>query len=113
MSKQNAYHEYLMGDVFTRIDGISAKRMFGGFGYYKDGMIFAILSDEQLYFKVGDGNKKEYEDIGSKPFTYPMKDGRMSTLSYWELPIDILEDPDRLPEWIEKSVEESRKSKKK
>lgn len=113
MSKQNDFHEYLMSDVFNRIPRITAKRMFGGFGYYLDGVIFAILAKEQLYFKVGKSNQKEFEKLGSQPFTYPMKNGKKTTLSYWELPADILEDPDRLPQWIEKSVEESKKSKKK
>lgn len=112
MSKSNDYHEYLMSDVFREIPGISAKKMFGGFGYYQDGVIFAILADEQLYFKVGEGNQRDYEKLGCKPFTYPMKNGRSTTLSYWELPAEILEDPEKLPLWIEKAVEESVKSKK-
>lgn len=114
MSKENSFHEYLMSDVFSEIPGASFKRMFGGFGYYKDGVIFAILGDyDKLYFKVGDGNRKDYEDYGSKPFTYPMKNGRTTTLSYWDLPADILEDREELPQWIDKAVAESLASKKK
>lgn len=113
MKKQDAFHEYVMSDIFSRTPGITAKRMFGGYGYYLDGIIFAILADEQLYFKVGEGNRKDYEKFDSKPFTYPMKNGKLSTLSYWELPADILEDPDVLPTWIEKAAEESQKAKQK
>lgn len=112
MGKVNEYHEYLVSDVFKDIFGISSKKMFGGFGYYKDGIIFAILADEQLYFKTGEGNIKDFEKLGSKPFTYPMRNGKKTTLSYWNLPADILEDPEELPKWIEKSVKESIKSKK-
>ena len=112
MGKSSGYNQYLMSDVFGDIPGIIFKRMFGGFGYYLDGVIFAILADEQLYFKVGEGNVRDYEKLGSKPFIYPMKNGKSTTLSYWELPAEILEDPEKLPVWIEKSVEENLKSKK-
>lgn len=102
-----------MSDVFKDIEGISAKPMFGGFGYYLFGTIFAILDADQIYFKVGEGNIQDYEAAGSKPFSYKMKNGKEAHLSYWQLPVDVLEDRDELMKWIEKSAEESKKRKKK
>lgn len=113
MARDNSFHDYLMFDIFSQIDGISSKKMFGGYGFYKDGIIFAILPDDKVYFKVDETNRKEYESYRSQPFTYPMKNGRTTTLSFWELPPDILEDHDELPKWIEKSVVVSIQSKKK
>ena len=102
-----------MIDVFKDIAGLSARSMFGGYGYYLSGIIFAILDKDQLYFKVGPGNIKDYEKSGSKPFSYKMPNGKEMSMSYWELPVDVLEDREKLISWIEKSVEESKKSKKK
>ena len=87
--------------------------MFGGWGIYKDGVIFAIIDDGQLYFKVGENNKADYEKEGSKPFEYPMPSGKKISLSYWELPADVMDDHERLLSWIEKSLEASKKAKKK
>lgn len=96
-------HDYLMFDVFEGIDGITSKSMFGGFGFYRNGKIFGIIADGKLYFKVGSNNKKDYEERGSKPFVYQAR-GRDMTISYWELPADIMEDREQLVEWIEKSL---------
>jgi len=106
------FHDYLISDVFKDIAGITSCRMFGGFGFYRDSIFFALLFNDQLYFKVGVGNKKEYEDLGSQPFKYSKKNKEI-TLSFWEVPADILEDKEKIVEWVEKSVTEARKSKKK
>lgn len=113
MKRDRDFHNYLMSDVFVGIEGITSKPMFGGFGFYRNGIIFGIIADGNLYFKVGDSNKKDYEEYGSKPFTYPMKNGplrqsdsearKTTTISYWEVPADILENKDELERWINKS----------
>jgi DNA transformation protein len=113
MSGSNkSLHDYLMADVFAETYGITSKRMFGGFGLYKNGKIFGLITDGKLFFKVGDTNRKQYEKRGSKPFVFKSR-GRDVTISYWELPADIMEDKELLEEWIEESVKvQENKSKK-
>ena len=41
-----------MEDLVGGIAGVSSKPMFGGYGIYKDGVIFAIIADGALFFKV-------------------------------------------------------------
>ncbi len=94
-----------MADVFAGVEGISSKTMFGGYGYYRGGKIFAIIADGKLYFKVGSSNKKDYEDLGSAPFVYNSHKGKKVSMSYYELPADIMEDREVLEEWIEKSLQ--------
>lgn len=112
MSKDKNFHDYLLSDVFQSVDGITSKSMFGGYGFYRYGVIFGIIADGKLYFKVGEGNKKDYEDAGSQPFQYPMRNGKMTTMSYWEAPTDVLENKDQLENWINKSLQENNKKKK-
>ncbi len=38
------------------------------------------------------------------PFTYPMKDGRVSTMSYYPLPDCTLESPHELQHWAKKGI---------
>jgi DNA transformation protein len=113
MSKNSGFYEYVMEDVLEEFSGITSKRMFGGFGFYKDGVIFGIIAEGKLYFKVGESNQKDYEAFGSAPFTFPMKNGKTTTISYWELPQQVMEDKALLAAWIEKSLQESISSKKK
>lgn len=87
--------------------------MFGGYGIYKDGIIFAIIAYDQLYFKVDDTNKADYEAHDSGPFVYDQGGHKQTTMSYWLVPEEIMENHEKVAEWMEKSVEISRKKKKK
>ena len=109
MNKDQGFHDYLRSDVFLGIDGITSRAMFGGYGFYRDGLIFGIIADGKLYFKVGDGNREDYEKSGSKPFVYTGKKGKPMTMSYWELPSDVMEDKPELSVWIEKAIAQHKK----
>ena len=105
--------EYVLSEVLADIDGISSRAMFGGYGIYKDGVIFAIIADEQLYFKVDETNRKDYEQYGSGPFVYSQGKTKSTTMSYWELPADIQEDRHEIAIWVDKSYKVSLSQKKK
>ncbi len=82
---------------------ISARRMFGGVGIYIDDIFCALISADSnaLYFKVDDSNRADYEAAGSKPFM-PYKD-RATIMSYYEVPEEVIEDPDELLRWTKKA----------
>lgn len=83
--------------------------MFGGAGIYHDGAFFGLVADDTLYFKVDDRSRQDYTDAGMGPFkpfgTYAM--------SYYEVPADVLEDPDELGLWAKKAFEAAVKKIKK
>ena len=87
--------------------------MFGGYGLYKDGIIFGLIADDELYFKADDGNRPDYEVRGSRAFTYEAKGNKRIAMSYWQLPEDVMEDADLLAEWVSKAVSASKRAKKK
>ena len=85
------------------------KKMFGGVGIYADGWFFALIANDQLYFKVDDTNKQDFEKAGMQPFR-PYDDDR--AMKYWEVPIDVIEDLDQLKIWQQKAIQVARSSKK-
>lgn len=89
---------------------LTARAMFGGVGLYWDGVFFGLVDDDTLYFKVDDRNRPEYEAGGMKPFD-PYQDGR--PMSYWEVPVEVLEDREMLAQWRRKAVEAARRGKAK
>jgi DNA transformation protein and related proteins len=109
--KDIGFHEFIMADILGDIPGVKSRAMFGGWGIYQDGTIFGLIDDGKLYFKVGDTNKKDYEALGSEPFKYTMPNGKVMSMSYYELPEQIMENKDELLKWIEKSVKVSAKKK--
>ena len=76
--------------------------MFGGYAIYKFGITIAIIIQDEIYFKVNDINIDDYTKINSRPFTYEKK-GKIIALSNWYLPIEILEDQEKLMEFVDKS----------
>lgn len=104
------YCAYVL-DLLSHVDGVSARSMFGGFGLYKGGVMFALIADDGLYYKVGSTNQPDYEDAGSEPFTYSGKKKPVQ-MSYWRLPEDVMEDPDDLRDWTLKAYDAALKAKK-
>ena len=86
----------------------TSRGMFGGFGIYHNGVIMAILVEDQLYAKVGDSNKNDYIEAGCFPFQYESK-GKKISIGYWSLPPDVIDDQDALCSWMEKAYKVSMK----
>jgi DNA transformation protein len=80
---------------------IATRAMFGGVGIYTEGLIFAIIAEDKLYFKVSELNQADYEAAGMQPF-FPYDSP--TPMDYWELPPGILEQPEELKVWVEKAV---------
>lgn len=101
---KSEYLEYI-AEQLEGMGELSSRAMFGGYCLYQDKIPFAIIADDQLYFKVGVSNQSDYEAAGSKPFTYAGKKGKPVSLSYWEVPSEVLEDVDTLLEWARKAYD--------
>jgi len=88
---------------------VSARKMFGGAGLYCDGTMFGLIADDVAYLKVDDLNREDFVKAGSSPFNpYPDK-VKATVMSYYEIPVDVLENPDQLAEWAERSLAVARK----
>jgi len=110
---QSEFPDYVVHDFLGELHGSTSRRMFGGFGIYQNGIIFAVISNDVLYFKVNDTNRHDYEALESKPFTYQRKNHPRTVMSYYEIPEEIMENKEKLAQWVEKSVTASKSSKKK
>ncbi len=108
MPLSDEFIEYVL-DLFRDWGDVSARKMFGGAGLYSEGKMFGLIADDILYLKVDDSNRKEYTDAGSEPFRpYPDKP---TTMSYYEVPPDLLEDGEQMMEWATKSLEIQKRNK--
>lgn len=108
--KTNEFCEYIL-DQLSEIEGLTYKAMFGGYGIYCDGQVFAILIDGgRLYFKVTDLNKSDYEAMKSTPFSYE-RNGKVISMSYYEIPIEILENSQEATRLARRAIEAARAPK--
>jgi DNA transformation protein len=111
MPVSDEYMEFTK-ELLAEFEPLRIKRMFGGAGVYSGELFFAILVDDELYLKVDDINRPEYEQRGLGPFVYRMKNGRTSTMSYYPAPADVLEDPPELSRWVRGALEAAERGKK-
>ena len=104
------YREFVL-EQLGRVTEVTSRSMFGGVGIYADGFFFALMDDDTLYLKVDDSNRGDFEAAGTGPFN-PIGDPAQ-VMQYYELPAELLEDPDRLRPWVEKAVDVARRARKK
>lgn len=102
---KDEYADFIV-EKLSGIGEVSHRAMFGGYGIFHQGLMFALISDDTLYFKVDDTNRETYEKAGSHKFPHG--------ISYWQLPAEVFEDTARLYEWANLSIEVAEaKAKKK
>ena len=87
-----------LADLFEAFGPVTVRRMFGGHGVFRDGLMFALVVDDALYLKADEQSRTTFESCGLPRFEYARKGKRVS-LSYYLAPGDALEDPPTLAEW--------------
>tara|TARA_B100001057_G_scaffold178498_1_gene179293 strand:- start:1151 stop:1489 length:339 start_codon:yes stop_codon:yes gene_type:complete len=102
MSNQETL-EYIL-DLLHDEQGISYKRMFGGYALLKNELAVALILRSEVFMKVDESNINDYKLASSKPFTY-YKNGKEVSLSNWSIPGDVLEDKDVFVDWFFKSYQ--------
>lgn len=103
MAVTTDYLAYVI-DQFAPFAKVISRRMFGGVGLYADGLFFGLIDDDTLYLKVDDSNRDDYVSRGCVPFRPLANDPDAYSMSYFQLPEDVLEDPDTLRFWARKAL---------
>ncbi len=85
-------------ELMQGLGGVTAKRMFGGFGLFKDELMLAIWLGEQLYFKVDAQTAPDFDALDLPPFTYEAK-GKRASLSYRLSPPQAHDDAEVMLQW--------------
>lgn len=85
-------------EVFSDFGRISIRSMFGGFGIYHDGVMFALVANDVLYMKADDSTSEYFESRGLGRFQYN-KGGKVVNVSYYEAPVEVFDEPGAAVEW--------------
>ena len=102
--RDESFKEFVL-DQLHGLDGVVARGMFGGYGFYCGDRFFGIMFQGRLYFKTSPATRRRYLDEGMKPF----RPSATQTLkNYYEVPVEIVESAERLVAWAWDAVEVSR-----
>ena len=88
----------MVGDHLAFVPDLRIKRMFGGYGVFREERMFALIADDRLYFKCDATSRPLFEAKGLGPFSYEAR-GRRHSLNYFEAPPEVFEDADAMRRW--------------
>ena len=90
-------------ELLAPLPGVTARRMFGGYGLYCGSVFFGILLDNSLYLKADDGNRGDFERAGSEIFSYA-RAGKRATLNFYRAPEEAMDAPRLMLPWARSAV---------
>ena len=94
-------------DRLSPLGEVTARPLFGGHGLYWRETIFAILYRGRLYLKVDEDSKGDYLARGMGPF---QPNERQTLKSYYEVPPEVLADPEALLSWAGEAIRVGQKA---
>ena len=95
MVASETYADFLR-EQLAPLGRLSLRRMFGKTGVFCDGVMFAVVTDNTLYFRVDDHNREIFKEAEAFPPLNYAKGGVMIDLSFWRVPERLFDEPDEL-----------------
>jgi DNA transformation protein len=105
--RDDSFRDFVM-EQLAGIKPVDCRAMFGGYGLYKNGIMFGIIHKSRLYFKVFDVTRPSYVEAGMQSFN-PFK--KTTLKSFFEVPADVSESPPQITEWVRLAVQSANTKK--
>jgi DNA transformation protein and related proteins len=80
------------------------RRMFSGYGLFRDGLMFGLVYDQTVYLKADNENVAEFQNKGLGQFEYK-RGGKTRNLSYYRPPYSVMDDPSEAARWTHLAFE--------
>ncbi len=94
------FHDRIL-DRLAALGEVTSRSMFGGHGLYWRGVIFGLLFRDRLYLKVDARSRPDFEARGMGMFR---PNERQTLKSYFEVPPEVLADPEALLSWAREAI---------
>ena len=110
MTVTNSYRTFVLEQLNRAVPPVRARAMFGGVGLYAGDVFFALIASNVLYFRTNESTRSEFESLGMPPFRPFEEHGPV--MSYYQLPEEILEEPEMLRQWAERAIAGARANRR-
>ena len=107
MVASDTFAEFLR-EQLAPLGRVTLRRMFGKTGVFSDGLMFGMVTNDTLYFRVDDHNRAVFKEAASVPPLNYEKKGRTIDLSFW-LAERLLDEPDELVTWARSALAAARR----
>jgi DNA transformation protein len=88
---------------------VTMRRMFGKTGVFCDTLMFGMVTDNVLYFRVDDHNQAAFEEAATSPPLSYKKKGSTIDLAFWRAPERLFDEPDELVTWARLALAAARR----
>jgi DNA transformation protein and related proteins len=88
-------------DGLVALGEVTSRPLFCGLGLDSWGVIFGIVFQHRLYLKVDERSRCDYLARGMGPFR---PNERQTLKSYYEVPPEVLDDPEALLSWAKEAI---------
>lgn len=103
-----SFDEGLVGwvrDALEPLGTVTMRKMMGGATLYLDGTVFAIVADDELWFKADTETDTVWDAEGCNRFSVTFKDGRVDSMNYRRAPTDVYDDADAMQHWAKLALQ--------
>ena len=108
MVASDGFAEFLR-EQLAPLGRVTMRRMFGKTGVFCNGLMFGMVSDDTLYFRVDADNRAVFKEAESVPPLSYEKRGSTIDLSFWRSPERLLDEPDELVTWARAALAAARR----
>jgi DNA transformation protein and related proteins len=108
MVASDSFAEFLR-DQLAPLGRVTMRRMFGKTGVFCDGVMFGMVTENTLYFRVDDQNREAFKEVESFPPLNYSKQGNTIDLSFWRAPERLFDEPDELVAWARVALAAARR----
>jgi DNA transformation protein len=100
----DSFHEFV-AELLAPMGPVSIRRMFGGAGVFRDGLMFALLADDTIFLKCDPALRADLDAEGSAPFVWSKPStGEEIDMGYVSLPSSAMDDPDEASSWARRAL---------
>jgi len=108
MVASDSFAEFLR-EQLAPLGRLTMRRMFGKTGVFCNGVMFGMVRDNTLYFRVDDHNRAAFKEAESFPPLNYEKKGSTIDLSFWRVPERLFDEPDNLVTWAQAALAAARR----
>jgi DNA transformation protein and related proteins len=108
MVASDSFAEFLR-EQLASLGHVTMRRMFGKTGVFCDGLMFGMVTDDTLYFRVDEHNRAAFKEAASFPPLNYQKKGSSIDLSFWRAPERLFDEPDEFVTWARTALAAARR----
>ncbi|MGA9335662.1 MAG: TfoX/Sxy family protein [Rudaea sp.] len=112
MSKPGDEFLQFVLDQLSSVASLASAPFFGGIGLRSGADFFGVIMAGTLYFSTSPATRDDFLKHGSRCFSYAKKDGTVQQTKLFEVPAEVLDDPEMLHTWADRAILASRQKRR-